>query len=126
MDDSNQTRPFALRQSRLGDVLVLAVFGEVDIATAPELAQAVRSVSMARRVVIDLTGTTFIDSTGIHALEGAHRELVKQEVELSIIRPADRLVSRVFEIAGLPDPQVFFDSIGTALTEEASTNRESI
>ncbi len=54
-----------------GSVAVLALRGELDLATAPELEQVVRSLLADRsveRFVVDMTGLTFMDSSGLAVL----------------------------------------------------------
>jgi anti-sigma B factor antagonist len=56
------------------DCTVVAVTGEVSLDTAPDLLAAFRSVCGARRrIVVDLTGVTFIDSVGLGVLIDAQR-----------------------------------------------------
>jgi len=60
-----------------GDTHVIAVTGEVDLFTAPEFKERVMAPIAADvgRVVVDLTGATFIDSSSLGVLIGAHRRL---------------------------------------------------
>lgn len=47
----------------------LQVEGEIDMASAPQLAEALSRLDRSDgRVVIDLAGVTFMDSTGLHAV----------------------------------------------------------
>ena len=48
----------------------VVVSGELDMATSPELTSAIESLERteAQRVVLDLSGVTFIDSTALSAL----------------------------------------------------------
>lgn len=49
--------------------------GEIDLATGPALRLALsRAVDDHPFVVVDLTGVTFCDSTGLHVLLSAHQE----------------------------------------------------
>jgi anti-sigma B factor antagonist len=83
---------------------VVAVTGEIDVATSPELRQAIAGViDDAERLTIDLSGTTFIDSSGLGVLVGAlkrARELGREGVAL---RGVQEPVRRVLEITGLTD-----------------------
>ena len=56
---------------------VLEVFGELDLATAPRLCVLIDAARTHRvkRLMIDLTGVDFCDSTGLRALMGASTEL---------------------------------------------------
>jgi anti-sigma B factor antagonist len=52
------------------DVVTIAVIGELDIATTPVLDAQLRDLRDAgfQRIVVDLLGLTFIDSTGVHLM----------------------------------------------------------
>ena len=60
-----------------GEIPVVSVLGEVDLYTAPELLAALRDLSdiAGKHVIVDLTGTTFIDSTGLGVLIAATKML---------------------------------------------------
>ncbi len=80
---------------------VVAVDGELDLYTAPDLEQALLSVlaAGARRVVVDLAMTTFIDSVALGVLVGAWKELRREDGRLAVVCGRD--VARFFEVAGL-------------------------
>jgi anti-sigma B factor antagonist len=81
---------------------VIALSGEVDLYTAPEFKQQlVEAITDgARNVVIDLTETTFIDSTALGVLVGGIRRLREVDGELSLVS-SDRNITKIFEITGL-------------------------
>ena len=56
---------------------VVAVTGEIDLFTAPELKAALGETleSGRSRIVVDLTDTTFLDSTALGVLIGAVKRL---------------------------------------------------
>ncbi len=56
---------------------VVAVRGEIDLFTAPELKQVLaESIEAGRnRIIVDLTETTFLDSTALGVLIGAVKRL---------------------------------------------------
>src|SRR5436190_12569874 len=62
---------------RIQDLPVLCVSGEIDIYTAPLFKQAVVNLVAEgnKDVVIDLSGVTFMDSSGFGTLLGATRRL---------------------------------------------------
>src|SRR6185312_11452689 len=69
---------FAIEDRRIDAAIhVVAVTGEVDLFTAPEFKQRVMAPIAAgsERVIVDLTGTTFIDSSSLGVLIGAHRRM---------------------------------------------------
>src|SRR4051794_16334585 len=95
---------FAIDDRVIGDdVHVVAVMGEIDLFTAPEFKQRVSAPIDAGRthLVVDLTATTFIDSSSLGVLIGAHRRLRRLNGSLVIVCSADPIV-KTFRITG-PD-----------------------
>lgn len=79
----------------------MTVFGELDLATAPQMRRDLeRAIAQDNGVTIDLRACSFIDSTGIAALVGAAWRLKEQGRKLHIRGVRDR-VRRAFELAGL-------------------------
>jgi anti-sigma B factor antagonist len=89
-----------LHESRIGHRVVLAAEGEVDIASAAELRDALAAAaeSGAAEVWLDLTDVEFMDSTGITAIVDARRWLEARR--FAVICP-DGPVRRVIEISGV-------------------------
>jgi anti-sigma B factor antagonist len=81
---------------------VVTVRGEIDLYTAPDLRERINDAIDAGKVhvVVDLTGTTFIDSTTLGVLIGAIKRLRVRDGNL-VIACADPAILRVFEITGL-------------------------
>lgn len=81
---------------------IVSLGGEVDAHTAPrldeELAGAIETG--ARRVVVDLAGTSFVDSTVLGVLLHAQRRLDGLEGQLVLVSDDPRIL-RVFELTGL-------------------------
>ena len=50
---------------------VVAVRGEIDLALAGQLRSAIEVAADRGRLVLDLSECTFMDSTGVHAIERA-------------------------------------------------------
>jgi anti-sigma B factor antagonist len=93
---------FAILRRRLGNgTFVVAASGEVDLYTATELERALASsvTEGAAQLVVDLSGATFIDSTALHVLLPAARQLERAAGELIVVVP-DPNVRKVFEITG--------------------------
>ena len=94
---------FSLRVTEAGSGrAVVAVAGELDIAGAPQLLSAVASLARAGTgaIAIDLSGLTFIDSSGINALRSAVRSANARGVDAIIAAPSER-VQRVLELVKL-------------------------
>jgi anti-sigma B factor antagonist len=81
---------------------VVTVEGEVDIFTAPELKERIAAAIDAggEVVVVDLAGTTFIDSSSLGVLISAHRRLRGGGGRL-IVACDVRAVINTFKITGL-------------------------
>jgi anti-sigma B factor antagonist len=82
---------------------VVEISGEIDLHARAELVTAISDATTAGgRVVIDLSQTTFIDSTALKALLDAWRSQNEAGQELVLRDPAP-VVVRILEIAGLTD-----------------------
>jgi anti-sigma B factor antagonist len=81
------------------DHVVIAVAGEVDMVTAPQLVECLQE-HPATNVVVDLSQVTFLDSSGITALVHGYNELRKTGHTLRTTNEHE-VVLRVLEITGL-------------------------
>ena len=89
----------------------LELHGELDIGTAPKLDEAVESAldEGCREVVLDLGGTTFMDSTGLNALIRAARAVDARRGRMAVLSPPGseaRVIiemSRTGSVVGLRD-----------------------
>jgi anti-sigma B factor antagonist len=81
---------------------LIALTGEVDLYTAPQFKEELvaATTSGAPRVVVDMTETTFIDSTTLGVLVGGLRRLRPEGGELLLVI-SDRKIRKIFEITGL-------------------------
>lgn len=94
----------------------MAVQGEVDLATADDLAAAIDEVFSegSTNLVVDLNDTAFMDSTGVKTLVMAHRRFeeagrgfalaaeggpVSRLIDLSGIESSVRVVARAEDVA---------------------------
>jgi len=78
---------------------VVSLEGEVDLYTAPELKQELHRLvgEGAKRIVIDMTATTFIDSTTLGVLLSVVKRVRPEGGAVVLVCP-DRNVKRIFEI----------------------------
>jgi anti-sigma B factor antagonist len=97
---------------------LLSLTGEVDVANAPEFRQSALHLLAggAKRLVVDLTGITYMDSSGLGALVGLLKRLKESGGKLAIAGPQPQ-VKRLFEITGLNQVFPLFDDVGSALRE---------
>jgi len=103
-----------------GDTHVVAVTGEIDLFTAPEFKQRVSAPIDAGRsnVIIDLTATTFIDSSSLGVLIGAHRRLKLRGGSLVVVCDNDAIV-KTFRITGLDGVFTLVNTLDDALDGDA-------
>ena len=117
---------FALSQESVDDTThVVAVRGEIDLFTAPELKAALgEAIEAGRsRIVVDLSDTTFLDSTALGVLIGTIKRLRSRDGRLTIVN-TDQNIAKTFEITGLD--QIFTirsgrDEALAALDEEQAS-----
>ena len=79
----------------------VSVAGELDLATADEFSRAVRSGLARGAVVIDLRELTFMDSSGVRALNTALRESAEHGRELRVCEGMQPSVVQVLELTGM-------------------------
>jgi anti-sigma B factor antagonist len=95
---------FSIDVSERDGCTVLAVTGEVDVATAPQLRQEAVRVAAAGEIqlVIDLSGVDFLDSTGLGVIVGVLKRVRTHGGDLAIAGAEDH-VRKVFEITRISD-----------------------
>jgi anti-sigma B factor antagonist len=78
------------------------VGGEVDLSTAPTLRARIDDVVVggSRRLVVDLTGVGFMDSSGLSALVAGMKGMRAAGGELAIVCGTESIL-KVFTVTGL-------------------------
>jgi anti-sigma B factor antagonist len=110
---------FGIEDRRIDDdTQVIAVRGEIDLFTAPEFKQRVMAPVAAgtARVIVDLMETTFIDSSSLGVLIGAHRRLKARGGRLVVACTADP-VAKTFKVTGLDGVFAVLPSLDEALAQ---------
>jgi anti-anti-sigma factor len=80
----------------------VAVFGELDLATCPQLDEILRRLADEQRfAVLELIGVEFVDSTGLNLLIRATRESRRDGWDFAISPELSGTVSRLFELTGM-------------------------
>jgi|SRR4051794_36085034 len=92
---------FSVTRRRVGDAVIVAPAGEIDLATIDAVAAEIDAGSAeAALVVLDLRAVTFLDSAGIRLVLTSARRLAAAGGELAVVHgPAE--VQRVFNLVGL-------------------------
>jgi anti-sigma B factor antagonist len=95
-----------------GDHTIVIAAGEIDLYTAPRLHRELVDVladDRPARVIVDMSGVVFCDSTGMNVLLSSLRRAKERggQLELAAPRPA---VRKILQVTGL-------DSVFTVLDE---------
>ncbi len=96
-----------------GGAVVLRVSGELDLASAPRLEEALAAVS-ADPTVIDLSQCTFLDSSGVRVLASAGRGISESGRRFALVTTDPGLL-RIFEITGVDSMLAVHQSTESAL-----------
>lgn len=104
------------RQSDNG-VTIVAPTGRLDVAGAPSLREAVSEAvrTGSPRVVIDMEGISFVDSTGLGSVIAALKQVRSKEGELRLAAP-NQQVRVVLELTTLDRVFPYYATVEDALT----------
>jgi anti-sigma B factor antagonist len=104
-----------IRHDLDGRTTLISVEGELDLSTAPQLKWTLVDALDAghSQLVLDLSGSTFMDSTALGVLIGINRSL---DVGARLaIACAQATVLNVFELSGMDGAFTIFPTLGAAL-----------
>ena len=102
------------RRELPGKGTVLQVEGELDMATAPALEEALADAGFAERLVIDLTACTFLDSSAVRVLVSSARDSEAARGSLALV-VTDPGILRVLEISGVDTMLPVHETLAAAL-----------
>ena len=97
-------RDFNVDVTREGEAELIAIRGELDLASGPALESELERISPAqtRLVVVDLRELEFMDSTGLSIIVRAHQRLAEDACELCLVRGTPQ-VQRLLDLTGVAD-----------------------
>lgn len=101
---------FALAVEERGDAVVVRVDGELDMAHAAVFEDALATAPEAQHVVLDLTGCTLLDSTGLRVITATTK--ARERVSVVATEPA---ILRVLEITSVETLVTIHPSLDAAL-----------
>jgi anti-anti-sigma factor len=89
---------------RTGQRGVIAIHGEIDISNAQEVSAAIEAVmpNAVELLVIDLSGTTYLDSAGVQLLFLLAQRLQTRRQALILVVPEEAPIRAVLELTGMP------------------------
>ncbi len=99
-----------------GGASVVSAVGEVDVFSAPDLDAALEAALAggSARLVVDLSGVSFLDSTGLGVLVKALKGARDAGGSLHLVVASDR-IRKIFEITGLDASMSIFDTADDAI-----------
>jgi anti-sigma B factor antagonist len=95
----------------------LALSGELDIASAPQVEEALNRIEANQPglILIDLRGLEFMDSTGLRTVVSADSRAREEGRRLAVVRGPEQ-VERIFTVTRLNERLEMVDEPGAALT----------
>ena len=103
------------------DRLIVALDGDVDLNRAPEIRRLLLDcVARGLDVLVDLSGVTYIDSSGIASLVEALQEAGKNGTGLGLVAVSDD-ARKVFELARLDKVFAIHSDLDTALADNSGS-----
>jgi anti-sigma B factor antagonist len=111
-------RAFArLNVERRGDVPVVSLEGEIDVSNAPDIAIEVRAVvdNRATALVVDLSGTQYLDSAGINLLFALGDDLRTRQLTLRLVVAPGSSIARMLTITSLDRTYSTYATVEEAL-----------
>ena len=86
------------------DRVVLVLEGELDMASAPLLQNAIDGADMSggRMIVLDLQALQFIDSTGLRVILAVRKLCAERGQEIAVT-PGSQQVERLLSVTGVAD-----------------------
>lgn len=99
-----------------GDQVVVQVAGEIDVYTAASLREKLADLIDADHtdVIVDLTGVTFMDSTGLGVLVGALKKVRGYGGRLQLVIDQEKVI-KVFRITALTQVFTIHETLEAAL-----------
>jgi anti-anti-sigma factor len=99
------------------DVVVARLSGEVDLSNATEVGDELSTSvpNTALGLVLDLTATTYLDSSGVHLIFDLAERLRTRQQQLRIAVPTGAPIRRVLRIVELGDTVPVLASVEEAV-----------
>jgi anti-sigma B factor antagonist len=101
---------FRLEVRNQGPATVIAVSGELDLASSPALQEELDRVaaSDSQMLIIDLRALDFMDSTGLSVLVRAHQRIEEQGRQLAMVKGPQQ-VQRLLSLTGVAERLTLVD-----------------
>jgi anti-anti-sigma factor len=85
------------------DVVIARLSGEIDLSNAAQVGEDLGAAvpNSALGLVLDLTATTYLDSSGVHLIFGLGERLSRRQQQLRVVVPEGAPIRRVLRIVDL-------------------------
>ncbi|OBG38017.1 anti-anti-sigma factor [Mycobacterium alsense] len=115
-NDSAEPAPFEIAKRQVDGAMVLSVSGEVDMLSAPQLDEAIRSTLAdgPAALIVDLTKVDFLASAGMTILVTAQAE-VAPPTRFAVVANGPA-TSRPIKLTGLDGVLSMYSTLDTALS----------
>jgi anti-sigma B factor antagonist/stage II sporulation protein AA (anti-sigma F factor antagonist) len=106
-------------EDRFDDVVVARLSGEVDLSNANAVGDQLRAAipNRALGLVLDLSGTSYLDSSGVSLIFDLADRLRRRQQQLRLVAPADAPLRRILRIVDPGGALPLTDSIDAAVAE---------
>ncbi len=118
MKTAQQGSSFRIESETLDSMGLLAVHGELDLSTAPQLREAIGTFVDAgvNRLVIDLSAVDFVDSVALAVLVRT-RQRLGDHGKLALVVQPESYGMLIFEASGIASVLPLFDTRAEAVAE---------
>ena len=92
-----------LHYEKKKDTLIVRLSGELDHSAASDIRGELDTLIVrtgVKRLVLDLNGLTFMDSSGIGLIIGRYKQMARRNGTVAVFG-ADAHMDRIFDLAGL-------------------------
>ena len=97
-------------------IAVIALTGDVDLEGSPKVRDVLLDCVGKRPVLVDMSGVSYIDSSGVASLVEAHQTARKSETTFALAQVSQSAM-RVLELARLDKVFVIHSSVADALRD---------
>ena len=89
--------------NKIGEMLVIAPIGEIDHHETKELRREMDAEiinSMPEKIVIDLSRTTFMDSSGLGLILGRFNKASELGIDIEVVNPGEKIM-KILSMSGV-------------------------
>jgi anti-anti-sigma factor len=90
----------SVSKTKIQDVLMLKISGEIDLLTAPTLERAIRDAldETTSGMILDFRPTSYIDSEGLKCVIRANNAVTARNAKLWVVVPENSFVERILQV----------------------------